>query len=101
LRESPVVGLLEQLIGKGREVRVFDPHIRVDSIYGTNRDYLLNAIPHIGRLMVGSLEELLGWADGLVVAQKPSAEVREKLRGRQVLDLVKAFTVHHRGAESS
>jgi GDP-mannose 6-dehydrogenase len=101
LRESPVVGLLEQLIGKGREVRVFDPHIRVDSIYGTNRDYLLNAIPHIGRLMVGSLEELLGWADGLVVAQKPSAEVREKLRGRQVLDLVKAVTVHHRGAESS
>jgi GDP-mannose 6-dehydrogenase len=99
LRESPVVGLLEHLIGKGREVRVFDPHIRVDSIYGTNRDYLLNAIPHIGRLMVGSLEELLGWADGLVVAQKPSAEVAGKVRGSGlvVVDLVKAF--HRGGAE--
>ena len=44
LRESPVVTLLEQLIGKGREVRVFDPHIRLDgiyrdAIYGSNRNY--------------------------------------------------------------
>ena len=39
LRESPVVTLLEQLIGKGREVQVFDPHIRLDDIYGSNRNY--------------------------------------------------------------
>ena len=47
LRESPVVTLLEYLIGKGREVRVFDPHIQMESIYGSNRDYVLQQIPHI------------------------------------------------------
>src|SRR5206468_4074195 len=44
LRESPVVSLLEQLIGKGREVRVFDPHIQLDAIYGANRRFILEII---------------------------------------------------------
>ena len=72
LRESPVIELLEHLIGKGREVRVFDPQIRLDSIYGSNRQFVLTAIPHVGRLMTGSLEELLAWAERLVVTQRPS-----------------------------
>jgi GDP-mannose 6-dehydrogenase len=73
LRESPVVTLLEQLIGKGRDVRVFDPRIRLESIYGSNRNFILETIPHIGRLLTGSLEQILAWADHLVLAQKQSA----------------------------
>ena len=72
LRESPVVALLEQLIGKGREVRVFDPHIQLDAIYGSNRNFVLQQIPHIGRLLDARLEDTLDWADHLVVAQKPT-----------------------------
>jgi len=79
LRESPVVTLLEQLIGKGREVRVFDPHIALDRIYGSNRNFVLEAIPHIGRLLCG-LEEILNWADHLVLAQKQSEEIMQKIR---------------------
>jgi GDP-mannose 6-dehydrogenase len=71
LRESPVVALLEQLIGKGREVRVFDPHIQLDAIYGSNRNFILQQIPHIGRLLDARLEDTLRWADHLVIAQKP------------------------------
>lgn len=74
LRESPVVTLLEQLIGKGREVRVFDPHIQMDAIYGSNRNFILESIPHISRLLAGSLEQLLEWADYIVLAQKQSVE---------------------------
>jgi GDP-mannose 6-dehydrogenase len=90
LRESPVVSLLEQLLGKGREVRVFDPHIRLDAIYGSNRNFLLEIIPHIGRLMDSSLDQLLSWSDYLVLAQKQIASVMEKIRasGLPVLDLV-------------
>ena len=93
LRESPVVALLEHLIGKGREVRVYDPHINVDSIYGTNRDFLLNAIPHIGRLMQPGIEPVLEWADHVIVAQRPGAQLAARIResGRPVLDLVKAM----------
>jgi GDP-mannose 6-dehydrogenase len=79
LRESPVVALLEQLIGKGRDVRVFDPHVRLDSIYGSNRNFILESIPHIGRLLCG-LDQVLGWADHLVLAQKQEAGTMERIR---------------------
>jgi GDP-mannose 6-dehydrogenase len=79
LRESPVVTMLESLIGKGRELRVFDPHIRLDSIYGSNRNYILNAIPHIGRLLVSDVEEVANWAEHLVVSQKLDAGLAAKV----------------------
>jgi GDP-mannose 6-dehydrogenase len=89
LRESPVVTLLEQLIGKGRDVRVFDPHIRLDAIYGSNRDFILQQIPHIGRLLASSFEDVSGWADYLVVAQSPGAELKRAIQASSlpVLDL--------------
>jgi GDP-mannose 6-dehydrogenase len=90
LRESPVVTLLEQLIGKGRKVQVFDPHIRWASIYGSNRNFILEAIPHIGRVLTGSLAQILVWADHLVLAQKQNAETMEQIQasGIPVLDLL-------------
>jgi GDP-mannose 6-dehydrogenase len=90
LRESPVVSLLEHLIGKGRSVRVFDPHIRLDNIYGSNQRFLLTAIPHIGNLLDAELEETLAWADQLVIAQKPALEHLERIRqsGLPVIDLL-------------
>jgi GDP-mannose 6-dehydrogenase len=91
VRESPVVRLLEHLIGKGRNLRVFDPHIRLDQIYGSNERYLLATIPHIGRLMVSSLDELLEGSECVVIAQKPADELWSRIRasGLPVLDLVK------------
>lgn len=94
LRESPVVSLLESLIGKGVALRVYDPHIRIEALYGSNRNYVLESIPHIGRLMAASLEEVLDWADRIVIAQKPSPEMAERIQasGLPVVDLVGAFT---------
>ena len=93
LRESPVVTLLEHLLGKGRDLRVYDPHIQLDKIYGSNRDYLLNAIPHIGKLLT-SFEELAGWADHLVLTQRPSADLAAKIRasGKPVADLARGLS---------
>jgi len=90
LRESPVVVLIESLIGKGREMWVWDPHIQLDAIYGSNRDYILNSIPHIGRLLVANFPALLNSnPDHLVLTQKPSVDVRRALAqsGRPVVDL--------------
>ena len=90
LRESPVITLLEHLIGKGRDVRVYDPHIKLHAIYGTNRSFVLNAIPHIGRLMEASVDDLLGWSEAVVVAQKPSSTLAARIQssGLPVIDLV-------------
>jgi GDP-mannose 6-dehydrogenase len=93
LRESPVVGMLEHLIGKGRELRVFDPHIQMDKIYGSNRDYILNAIPHIGKLLTGDFDELAAWADHLVLTQRPSPALAAKIRGcgKPLLDVARGL----------
>lgn len=93
LRESPVVTMLESLIGKGRDIRIFDPHIQMDKIYGSNRDYILNAIPHIGKLLTGSFDELAAWGDHLVITQKPSVELAAKIRasGRPLLDVARGL----------
>jgi GDP-mannose 6-dehydrogenase len=103
LRESPVVTLVEQLIGKGRDVRVFDPQILPDRIYGSNQRYLLAAIPHIGKLFDSSLEQMLAWADHLVIAQKPSPENVALIgaSGLPVTDLVNTIPTPQPVAESA
>ncbi len=101
LRESPVVSLLEQLIGKGRDVRVFDPHIQLDAIYGTNRSFVINSIPHIGRLMDRTLDDLLGWAEHVVIAQKQTPAAIEKIEasGLPILDLVRCGSLAHHATQ--
>lgn len=93
LRESPVVGLIEQLLGKGRDLRIFDPHIQMEAIYGSNRNFILSAIPHIGRLLEAGMEGLLAWADCLVITQKPAPLFRDMIeRGKvPVLDLAQSI----------
>jgi GDP-mannose 6-dehydrogenase len=93
LRESPVVSLLESLLGKGRRLTVYDPRIRIAGIYGANRNFVLSAIPHVERLMAASLDEFLAGADHLVIAQKPDPAAMETIRasGLPLLDLVYAF----------
>jgi GDP-mannose 6-dehydrogenase len=91
LRESPVVTLIEHLIGKGRDLRIFDPHIQLEEIYGSNKNFVLQAIPHIGKLMVDSLAGLLEWADAVVIAQKPRADAQSAMcgSGRRIVELVR------------
>ena len=94
LRESPVVTLAEQLIGKGYELVVYDRNVRLASLLGANREYILNHIPHIGRLMVDRLEELIGHADVVVIASadREFLPLLEGLPpGKSVIDLVGAW----------
>jgi GDP-mannose 6-dehydrogenase len=92
LRESPMVELVERLIGKGYDLRVYDSNVRMASIHGANRDYILNHIPHISRLMVDSMQEVLDHA-GTIVIGNGSAEFREAPRllgpSQSIVDLVR------------
>ncbi len=91
LRESPVVTMIEQLLGKGRDMRIFDPHIQLDYIYGSNKSFILASVPHIGKLLVPDLQTVLSWADCLVITQRPSAKYAEAFAssGLPVLDLTR------------
>ncbi len=92
LRESPIVELVERLIGKGYDLRVYDSNVKMASIHGANREYILNAIPHISKLMVGSVQEVLDHA-GTIVIGNGSAEFREVPKllvpPQQIVDLVR------------
>ena len=71
---------------------MFDPHIQLEAIYGTNRNFILNQIPHIARLLSANLQQTLDWADHLVLAQKPNASILSDIQSSQlpVIDLVGA-----------
>jgi GDP-mannose 6-dehydrogenase len=92
LRESPVVELTERLIGKGFDLRIYDSNVNIARIHGANRDYILNHIPHISRLMVASVDEVLSHADTIVIgnAAPEFRDVPGRLTGKQtVFDLVR------------
>ena len=67
LRESPMVEVIEALIGKGYDLRLYDKNVNLAALTGANRDFILNHIPHISRLMVASIDEVLGFAETLVI----------------------------------
>lgn len=67
LRESPMVTLVETLIGKGLEVRILDHNVSVARLTGANRRYIEEEIPHIASLMCSEAAELLAHAEVLVV----------------------------------
>ena len=91
LRESPVIAIVEHLLGKGRETTIYDAHIKLDEIYGSNLSFVMSALPHIGKLLVRSIDELIASSDTIVIAQKPSAEALAKLQasGLPILDLTR------------
>ena len=91
LRESPVVTMIEQLYGKGRKLFVFDPHIKLDEIYGSNRSFVFAAVPHIGKLVSNSIDAMLAESEMVIITQKPDEAVAEKLRnsGLPLVDLTR------------
>jgi GDP-mannose 6-dehydrogenase len=95
LRESPNLALAERLIGKGYEVKIFDPVVQMSNLVGANRDYVLNQIPHISSLLVESLEQVVEHADVLVIGtgHQGFKEVTDVIRPDQILiDLVGFIT---------
>ena len=67
LRESPMVRLVETLIGKGLSIKVFDRNVRLASLVGANREYIQREIPHLSKLLVERLEDALEGAELVVV----------------------------------
>src|SRR3954466_7107148 len=92
LRESPMVELVERLLGKGYELRIYDRNVSLAALHGANRDYILNRIPHISRLMVDTIDEVLEHGRTLVIgnAAPEFADVPRRVGdGQTIIDFVR------------
>jgi GDP-mannose 6-dehydrogenase len=90
LRESPLVELVERLIGKGFEVVIYDSDLQLSRLVGSNRRFAMQHLPHLSGLMVADLEDALERSD-IVVVGTPHASFRNLLPllrpDHQILDL--------------
>jgi GDP-mannose 6-dehydrogenase len=69
LRESPLVMLAEQMIGKGMQLSVYDPNVSLSRLLGANKRFIDQTIPHIGELMTDDLPAMLEDANIIIVGQ--------------------------------
>ncbi|HSE31987.1 MAG TPA: UDP-glucose/GDP-mannose dehydrogenase family protein [Pyrinomonadaceae bacterium] len=94
LRESPIVTLIETLIGKGFELALYDRHVSVAKLVGANKEYIEREIPHISKLMRSTVDGVLNDSDVVIIGNQ-AAEFRivaERLRSdQQLIDLVRLF----------
>ena len=92
LRESPIVELIERLIGKGYQVQVYDRNVSLANLHGANRAYIEQEIPHITHLMRDSIEEVLTASDVIIFGNRAAEfhNVPQQINKDQVIiDLVR------------
>lgn len=92
LRESPLVFMAEQLIGKGLSLLVYDPNVELSRLLGANRRFIETHVPHIGSLMRDDLDNVIEESELLIVGLRTPTVVealrRSVSNGHVVLDLV-------------
>lgn len=92
LRESPIVTLIESLIGKGYDIKLYDKNVSLAALTGANRDYIMNQIPHISRLMVDNIDDIVAHSEVIVIGNgdKEFDSVMTRISEDQsVIDLVR------------
>ncbi len=70
LRESPFVRLAEGLIGKGVPLRIYDPDVAIHDVFGRNRAYVEEHLPHVAQLVSTDFDDVVGTADVVIVAKR-------------------------------
>jgi GDP-mannose 6-dehydrogenase len=101
LRESPLVDVIERLIGKGLDLRLYDKNVNIAKLIGSNRQYIIEVIPHIERLMVDSIEEVLFRSEVIVIGNNAPefASAAARLRPAQrVIDLIRIKSIEEQHA---
>jgi len=93
LRESPLVALAERFIGKGLDLRIHDPSVQVARLFGANRRYIEEAIPHISSLMRLTADEVVRESEVVIVGIGDASVLESVYRHSRddqiILDLVR------------
>jgi GDP-mannose 6-dehydrogenase len=87
-----VVELVERLLGKGHEIRIFDRNVNLSRLVGANRAYIYQHLPHIAKLMVDDVDQVVNHGGTIVVGNRDRyfSEVVGRLNmSQRVIDLVR------------
>jgi GDP-mannose 6-dehydrogenase len=88
LRESPLVILVETLLGRGYQIKIYDPNVLLSQLRGRNLAYVERHLPHLAALMVGDPSEVYDHASLLVLGSDVAEELDWRARySGAVLDL--------------
>ena len=91
LRESPLVELAERLYGRGYQIKIFDPNIRLNRLTGANASFVSARLPHLAELLNEDIESVLSDSDVIVVGNR--AEMNGSLKRvkpeTHIIDLVR------------
>lgn len=94
LRESPIVTLIETLIGKGYQLSIYDRDVSLARLAGANKEYIEREIPHISQLMRKSVAEVVDNVDVIIIGNKGEEfkQIDSQVGGdKVVIDLVRLF----------
>jgi len=78
------------LIGKGLKLAIYDREVELARLFGANREFIENEIPHISSLMRKEPDGVINDSE-LIVIGKRDEEFRSLAvsSGRRVIDLVR------------
>lgn len=87
LRESPMVELIETLLGKGYKISIYDKNVSIAKIFGANKQYIEKEIPHISSLMCSSIKKVLSDSEVLVIGNNSEEfkKIPELMREDQII----------------
>jgi GDP-mannose 6-dehydrogenase len=87
LRESPMVTLVETLIGKGFQVKIYDRNISMARLTGANKQYIEKEIPHISSILAKEIKEVISFSDVIIVgnAEDEFREAITKIKPTKIL----------------
>lgn len=93
LRCSPIVDVIESLLGKGYEVKIYDKNVKLSELTGTNKDFIEAKIPHLKDFITSDLNYVIENSDVLVVTNKENEfnEILNEYPNKIVLDLVRTW----------
>jgi len=94
LRESPMVTLIETLIGKGYDLAIYDRDVSLARLVGANKEYIEREIPHISKLMRDTIDAVLTDSEIIIIGNQADEfrSVAERLQNdQQLIDLVRLF----------
>ena len=70
LRYSPSVEIIENLIGKGYKIKIWDTIVNESKLVGSNKKYISDHLPHISELITDNLDEVIDKSEVIFITQK-------------------------------